>query len=229
MNGKMSTFEMVSVAGIVAVVILVFVALLGVPVSAQQQTTSAHANHPSNGNQYGNSITTQQQIATSSGRMMSTMMDQLFKTMWISLVSGVKVNGISMIDNQHVSVNLRYDGSGAPPGASVVVVGMAHNSSTTLMGQKEEMMGMIVANNQQSNSSASLDQESQQPQHQKIYNSTSVINNNMQILSMQSGSNYLEAGWQGQGSDSATVLVQLDGDITETGQIIVGVVPFLHH
>jgi hypothetical protein len=46
---------------------------------------------------------------------------------------------------------------------------------------------------------------------------------------MQSGSNYVEAGWQRQESSSATVLIQLDGDITEGGHIMVIVIPFLHH
>jgi hypothetical protein len=47
---------------------------------------------------------------------------------------------------------------------------------------------------------------------------------------MQSGSNYLEAGWQRQESNSTTVLVQLDGDIPEEegGHIMVMVLPFLH-
>jgi hypothetical protein len=47
---------------------------------------------------------------------------------------------------------------------------------------------------------------------------------------MQSGSNYLEAGWQVQDPSSATILVQLDGDMPEGGgHIMVIVVPFLHH
>jgi hypothetical protein len=46
---------------------------------------------------------------------------------------------------------------------------------------------------------------------------------------MQSDSNYLEAGWQMQHPNSATVLVQLDGDIPEEGHVMVIVVPFLHH
>jgi hypothetical protein len=58
---------------------------------------------------------------------------------------------------------------------------------------------------------------------------TSAGNSSMRI--MQSGSNYLEAGWQvQQQQNSATVLVQLDGEIAEGGQrIVVMVVPFLHH
>jgi hypothetical protein len=61
-----------------------------------------------------------------------------------------------------------------------------------------------------------------------MQSSNSATNNSMQILSMQSGSNYLEAGWHGQESNSATVLVQLDGDIPEGGYIMVMVFPFLH-
>jgi hypothetical protein len=41
--------------------------------------------------------------------------------------------------------------------------------------------------------------------------------------------NYLEAGWQIQHPNSATVPVQLDGDIPEGGYIMVIVVQFLHH
>ena len=43
---------------------------------------------------------------------------------------------------------------------------------------------------------------------------------------MQSGSNYLEAGWQVQPPNSATVLIQLDGDIAEGVHIMVLVFPF---
>ena len=58
---------------------------------------------------------------------------------------------------------------------------------------------------------------------------TSAGNSSVRI--MQSGSNYLEAGWQvQQQQNSATVLVQLDGENAEGEQrIVVMVVPFLHH
>ena len=57
---------------------------------------------------------------------------------------------------------------------------------------------------------------------------TSASNSGVGI--MQSGSNYLEAGWQVQDPSSATVIVQLDGDMPEGGgHIMVIVVPFLHH
>jgi hypothetical protein len=59
--------------------------------------------------------------------------------------------------------------------------------------------------------------------------STSATNSSMPILSMQSGSNYLEAGWQGQESNSVTVLVQLEGGIPKGAHIMVMILPFLHH
>ena len=62
-----------------------------------------------------------------------------------------------------------------------------------------------------------------------MQNSTSTSKSSVPTSSMQSGSNYVEAGWQGQESSSATVLIQLDGDITEGGHIMVIVIPFLHH
>jgi hypothetical protein len=169
--------------------------------------------------------------------------NQTFNTNWTSHVSGVKVTGISVIDSEHIAVNLRYDGEGAPPGVSVVaVVDMTNSSSGTIIGssmmQQDSMTGqeegemmreMIMAGNQQSNSS--VEQESQQhdqQQHQQMQNSTSTSNSSVPISSMQSGSNYLEAGWQGEESKSATLLVQLDGDIAEGGHILVTVFPFLH-
>jgi hypothetical protein len=231
---------MAAVARIGAVV--AFAALLGVKVSAaQQQTTPSDPHHlDNNSNQSGSSITEQQQqknTTTLSGQVM--MMNQTFTTSWISLVSEVKVTGISAIDTEHIAINLRYDGEGAPPGVSVVaitnsssgtIIGSMMQQDSIMMGQQEEMMmsGMIMASNQQSNSSADQESEQQHHRQQQMQNFTSATTNSMQILSMQSGSNYLEAGWQGQESNSATVLVQLDGDIPEGGHIMVIVFPFLH-
>lgn len=92
--------------------------------------------------------------------------NQTFNTNWISLVSGVKVTGVSMIDAEHIAVNLHYDGEGAPPGVSVVV-DISNSSSDTIitsnMMQQDSMMReqegemmreMIMANNQQTNSSS---------------------------------------------------------------------------
>lgn len=252
MKEKKSILAVGVVVEIGLLVLIVFAALLGVQVTAaQQQTTPADAHHAenNNSNQSGSGMAEQQQqqqqqqnTTTLSGMVTK---NQTFNTNWISLVSGVKVTGISVIDTEHIAVNLRYDGEGAPPGMSVVaVVDITNSSSGTiigsnmmqqdsmmLMGQEGEMMReMIMAGNQQSNSS-SVGQELQQhdQQQQQMQNSTSTSNSSVQVSSMQSGSNYLEAGWRGQESNSATILIQLDGDMTEGGHIMVIVIPFLHH
>ncbi len=124
-----------------------------------------------------------------------TSINQTFTTRWMSLVDGVKVSGISIIDDEHIAINLRYGGEGEPPGVSVVA--MISSSSDRIIGS---MM---------------------------LKSATSDSNSSVRI--MQSGSNYLEAGWQVQHPNSATVLLQLDDDIPEGGYIMVIVVPFLHH
>ncbi|HEX2471510.1 MAG TPA: hypothetical protein VHJ59_02040 [Nitrososphaera sp.] len=250
MKEKKSILAVGVVVEIGLLVLVVSATLLGVQVTAaQQQTTPADAHHAeNNSNQSGSGMAEQQQqqqqqqnTTTLSGMVTK---NQTFNTKWISLVSGAKVTGISVIDTEHIAVNLRYDGEGAPPGMSVVaVVDITNSSSGTIigsnmmqqdsmmMGQEGEMMReMIMAGNQQSNSS-SVGQELQQhdQEQQQMQNSTSTSNSSVQVSSMQSGSNYLEAGWRGQESNSATILIQLDGDMTEGGHIMVIVIPFLHH
>ena len=185
-----------AVAGIIGSVLITFGLLLEVQVSAQQQTMQTQNHHPNSGsNQSSVSSTAEQHQNTTitvGGGMMS--INQTFTTRWISLVDVVKVSGISIIDNEHIAINLRYDGEGEPPGVSVVA--MTSSSS-------DRIIGSMMQNS-----------------------TTSGSNSSMRI--MQSGSNYLEAGWQVQHPNSATVLVQLDGDIPEGGYIMVIVVPFLH-
>jgi hypothetical protein len=123
------------------------------------------------------------------------IINQTFTTRWMSLVYGVKVSGISIIDNEYIALNLRYDGEGEPPGVSVVAI-----TSSSL--------GTII--------------------NSMMQNSTTSGSNSSAGI-MQSGSNYLEAGWRVQHPNSATVLVQLDGDIAEGEHIMVIVFPFLHH
>jgi hypothetical protein len=242
MKEKKSILVVGVVAGIGLLVLIVFAALLGVQVTAQQQTTPADAHHAeNNSNQSGSGMAEQQHQNTTTLSGLVTK-NQTFNTNWISLVSGVKVTGISVIDTEHIAVNLSYDGEGAPPGVSVVaVVDMTNSFSGTIIGsnmqqnsmrigQEGEMRReMIMAGNQQSNSS--VEQESQQhdQEQQQMQNSTLTSKSSVPISSMQSGSNYVEAGWQRQESSSATVLIQLDGDITEGGHIMVIVIPFLHH
>lgn len=194
------TLAMAAFAGIGA--LIAFATLLGVQVTAQHQMTPAENHHPnsSSSNQSSISSTADQRqnttATTAGGGMM--IMNQTSNMKWISLVRGVNVSGISIIDNEHIAINLRYDGEGEPPGVSVVA--MTSSSSDT-----------IIVDSMMQNST------------------TSASNSSVRI--MQSGSNYLEAGWQvQQQQNSATVLVQLDGEIAEGGQrIVVMVVPFLHH
>jgi hypothetical protein len=201
MDAKNCILTVSAVLGIIGLVLITFGLLLGVQVLAQQQTMQAENHHPNSGsNQSSVSSTAEQHQNTTTvagGGMMS--INQTFTTRWMSLVDGVKVSGISIIDNEHIAINLRYDGEGEPPGVSVVAVAIANSSSNTIT---DSMM---------QNST------------------TSAGNSSMRI--MQSGSNYLEAGWQVQQQQNyATVLVQLDGEIAEGGQrIVVMVVPFLHH
>lgn len=194
------TLAMAAFAGIGT--LIAFATLLGVQVTAQHQMTPAENHHPnsSSSNQSSISSTADQRqnttATTAGGGMM--IMNQTSNMKWISLVRGVNVSGISIIDNEHIAINLRYDGEGEPPGVSVVA--MTSSSSDT-----------IIVDSMMQNST------------------TSASNSSVRI--MQSGSNYLEAGWQvQQQQNSATVLVQLDGEIAEGGQrIVVMVVPFLHH
>jgi hypothetical protein len=179
--------------------LIVFATLIVVQVTAQQQMTPAEHHHPNSiSNQSGINITTEQLRNTkivSNG----TLMNHISNIKWISLVDAVKVSGMSIIDNEHIATNLRYDGEGEPPGVSVIVA-ITNSSSDTVI---DSMMQKFT---------------------------TTSASNSSSVRIMQSGSNYLEAGWQVQEPNSATVLVQLDGNIAEGGgHVMVIVVPFLHH
>jgi hypothetical protein len=197
MDAKNCVLTVSVVAGIIGLILITFGLLLGVQVSGQQQTMQAENHHPNSGSNQssvGNTAEQHQNTTTVGGAMMS--INQTFTTRWMSLVDGVKVSGISIIDNEHIAINLSYDGEGEPPGLSVVA--MTSSSS-------DRIIGSMMQNS-----------------------TTSGGSNNSSVRIMQSGSNYLEAGWQRQNPNSATVLVQLDGDIPEGGYIMVIVVPFLH-
>ena len=193
---------MAAFAGIGA--LIAFTTILGEQVTAQHQMTPAENHHPnssSSSNQSGISRTgerLQNTTTTTVGGGM-TMMNQTSNINSISLVRDVNVSGISIIDNEHIAINLRYDGEGEPPGVSVVA--MTSSSSDTIIADS------------------------------LMQNSTSTSASNSSVGIMQSGSNYLEAGWQVQHPSSTTVLIQLDGDMPQGGggHIMVIVVPFLHH
>jgi hypothetical protein len=199
MDAKNCILTVSAVPGIIGLVLITFGLLLGVQVSAQQQTMQAENHHPNSGsNQSSVSSTAEQHQNTTTTAAGDGMMiiNQTYTTRWMSLVYGVKVTGITIIDNEHIAVNLSYDGEGEPPGVSVVAI---INSSS------DRIIGSMMQN----------------------FTTTSASNSSS-VRIMQSGSNYLEAGWQIQHPNSATVLVQLDGDMPEGGYIMVIVVPFLH-
>jgi hypothetical protein len=200
MDAKHCILTVSALAGIIGLVLIItFGLLLGTQVSAQQQTMQAENHHPNSSSNQSSSVSStaeqhQNMTTTAGGEMMS--INQTFTTRWMSLVDGVKVSGISIIDNEHIAINLRYDGEGEPPGVSVVA--MTSSSS-------DRIIGSMMQNSTTSDSS-----------------------NSNSVRIMQSGSNYLEVGWQMQDPNSATVLAQLDGNIPEKGYIMVIVVPFLH-
>jgi hypothetical protein len=199
MDAKNCILTVSAVAGIIGLVLIPFGLLLEVQVSAQQHTMQAENHHANSGsNQSSVSSTAEQHQNTTTTAAGDGMMiiNQTYTTRWMSLVYGVKVTGITIIDNEHIAVNLSYDGEGEPPGVSVVAI---INSSS------DRIIGSMMQN----------------------FTTTSASNSSS-VRIMQSGSNYLEAGWQIQHPNSATVLVQLDGDMPEGGYIMVIVVPFLH-
>ena len=126
---------MTAFAGIGA--LIAFATLLGVQVTAQQQMTQAENHHPTNSSSNQSSISStanqrQNTTATTVGGGMTMMMNQTSNMKWISLVRGVNVSGTSIIDNEHIAINLRYDGEDEPPGVSVVVA-MTSSSSDTII------------------------------------------------------------------------------------------------
>jgi hypothetical protein len=205
-NVKNCILRVSAVTAIVGLALIPFgIIPLEVQVSGQQQTMRAEHHHQPNSssNQSGTSSTSEQlqNTTTTVGSGIMMTMNQTSNVKPTSLVYGVKVNGISIIDNEHVAINLRYDGEGEPPGVSVVVVDITNISSSSNMTIDSIMQ-----------------------------NSTAILaNGNSSIQIMRSGSNYIDQGWQVQHPNSATVLVQLDGNIAETGHIMVIVFPFLHH
>jgi hypothetical protein len=200
MGAKNCILTVSAIAGIIGLVLIPFGPLLGTQVSAQQQTMQAenhHSNSDSNQSSISSTVEQHQNTSTTVGGGMMMIINQTFPTRCMSLVDGVKVSGISIIGNEHIAINLSYDGEGEPPGVSVVAI--TNSSSDTII---DSMMQNFT---------------------------TTSASNSSSVRIMQSGSNYLEAGWQVQDPNSATVLVQLDGDIPEGGDVMVIVVPFLHH
>ncbi len=183
---------------------------------------------------------------------------QFYNKSGISLVNGVKITGISMVGDDHMVVNLSYAGQNktlSPPGVTVVAMYASLNKTMILnkmrelgmmmalqnltnrvegLQAEEMMMGMMMtqSNNQ---SGHSIVEQMLQQQHQQLMQN--FASSNTPILSIRSGSNYIDAGWplgvQSSSSPVATatttILVQLDGKVEGGGHLMVIVVPFLHH
>ncbi len=205
-----SSFVIVVFAGIGA--LIGFATLSEVQVTAQQQQQQAmppeQHHHPniSNNQSSVNSATEQGQknmtitrMTEGSEMMTPTTSNQTFTTSYISLVNGVKVVSISPVNNDHIAVNLRYESSDQQS-PGVSVVALTNSSMNRIL------------NNIMQNSTI-----------------VSAGNSTLPISSMQSGSNYLEAGWVPQHPNSATVLIQLNGEISDRDHVTLLVVPFLHH
>jgi predicted PurR-regulated permease PerM len=102
MKEKKSVLAVSITAGMGLLVLIVFVTLLGVQVTAaQQQTMLADVHHAeNNNNQSGTGMGDEQQRQNT--RTLSEMVtnNQTFNTNWISFVGEVKVTGISVIDTE---------------------------------------------------------------------------------------------------------------------------------
>ena len=102
MKEKKSVLAVSIAAGMGLLVLIVFVTLLGVQVTAaQQQTMLTDVHHAeNNNNQSGTGMGEEQQRQNT--RTLSEMVtnNQTFNTNWISFVGEVKVTGISVIDTE---------------------------------------------------------------------------------------------------------------------------------
>lgn len=208
-SDKKSVFTLGAVLALAA--IIAFAASFSSPgtqASAQQQQLS-DVHHPDQA----------EDKSPKSTMLSNNTMWQFFSANGMSLVNGVRITGISQVGEDHITVNLSYTGEGGAPGVSLVVFTHGSPGMMWMMGGQQNSMMM-------GSGQGMMMEERSQLQHQQMQNSS--IYGAIPMQSMQSGSNYLEAGWPGAQSNTANVLVQLDGN-AEGGPIMVMVVPFIHH
>jgi hypothetical protein len=200
MDAKNCILTVSAVAGIIGLVLIPFGLLLEVQVSAQQQQTMQTENH------HPNSGTNQSSVISSTAEQHhNTTTTTTAGGGMMSINQTFTTRWMSLVDGVKVT--------------DMSVIGTDHiavNLSYDGEGEPPGVSVVAIANSSSDTIIGSMMQN----------NTTSASIRDMRI--MQSGSNYLEAGWQTQQPNSATVLVQLDGDIPEGGYIIVIVVPFLH-
>lgn len=147
----------------------------------------------------------------------SAMMDGMstLATNSMSMVDGVRITGLSIVDNDEISVNLNYTGTGNAPRVTLVAMTASTTGMMNMMmaqhhGQMMNMnnnMDMMAMNAGQGNSSM---QSSMMSMHNGV----------------QSGSNVLDSGWE----SPSTVTIKLEGRSAvsedEIGHIMVMIFPF---
>ena len=150
---------------------------------------------------------------TSSLTMMGGM--SMFATNSLSMVDGVRITGMNIEDNDEISVNLKYTGTGNAPRVTLVAMTASTTGTMNMMmtqhhGQMMNMnnnMDMMAMNTGQGNSSM---QSSMMSMHDGV----------------QSGSNVLDSGWE----SPSTVTIKLEGSSAvsedEIGHIMVMIFPF---
>lgn len=149
----------------------------------------------------------------------SAMMDgmSMLATNSMSMVDGVRITGLNIVDNDEISVNLNYTGTGNAPRVTLVAMtasttGMMNMMMSQHHGQMMNMnnnMDMMAMNTGQGNSSNNM-QSSMMSMHNGV----------------QSGSNVLDSGWE----SPSTLTLKLEGNSAvsedEIGHIMVMIFPF---
>jgi hypothetical protein len=224
---KISFIVQIIIVGLVAAI--TFAISLSVPgiqasaVAAYQQPNILHhmmMNHT------GSSHNPQSLTSVQSGATRG----KFFSANGISLVKGVRITNISQVADDHLIVNLNYTGDGSLPGISIIA--FANDSlavvNRIMTGEQNSTMMKIMNGSQQGMMTMMKEggQQKQQVQNSTVFDGSSSTS--IPIEYMHSGSNYLESGWPGAKSNTATVLVQINGSIG-SGHVMVMAVPLLHH
>ena len=198
------------------------------------QPSNAQQNDPHHPDQNQTAMQTYQR-PMQSGKMNS------FKAMGASMVENVQITGVAVTGDNEISVSLRYLGEGESPGISAVAVtnpmGMmaAMHGSQMMggMGQHGMMMGGNGMGMMQGGMIGMQDQTGFQ--QQQMMNGSSgafPMSNSTQMMpwadiamQSQSGSNFVQAGWE----SGAIVKVALNGETSayDSDGIMVMVFPYL--
>lgn len=164
-----------------------------------------------------------------------------FNAMGASMVENVQITGIAVTGDNEISVSLRYLGEGQSPGISAVAVtnpmGMmaAMHGSQMMggMGQHGMMMGGNGMGMMQGGAMGTQDQTGFQQQQMMngssgtfpMSNSTQMIPSADIAMQHQSGSNFVQAGWE----SGTAVKVALNGETSsyDSDGIMVMLFPYI--